>query len=269
VKSPTDWGFEPLFLALAVAAAGWYLREARREHPGRVRTLAFASGLFLLAAPLNSPLETLADHYSLLVHLGQNALIADWAPALLLVGLTPSTRAGLRRRGGRLFATVTRPALALPLWLLAWYGVHLAPFYDWALRAGWPLNLEHAILIAAGLIFWWPLLEPEPRRLTTSLALVYLAIGFLASPWLALTYIFSPEPFYDYYVHAPRLWGLSPAQDQNYGGILMQSEMTLLFLVLITHFLLKLLAEEEEKQRAEDERDLPLRHPRSENVPRR
>lgn len=259
MKSPTDWSFEPVFLALALVAAAAYVRAAGRDRPRALRAASFAAGLFLVAAPLNSPLETLAADYSLLVHLGQNAVIADWAPALLILGLTPSMRAALRRRGGEPFALLTRPTVSLPLWLVTWYGIHLAPFYNWALREQWPLNLEHSLLLAAGFLFWWPLLEPEPRRLTTSLALVYLAVGFVASPWLALAYTFSLHPFYEFYVHAPRLWGLSATKDQNFGGILMQSEMTLLFLVLIAHFLLKLLGEEEEKQRQLDAQDLELR----------
>jgi cytochrome c oxidase assembly factor CtaG len=258
---PSDWSFEPLFLALAAVAAMAYARAAARERPGALRVAAFAAGLLLVAASLNSPFETLAAHYLLLAHLAQNALIADWAPALLILGLTPSMRSALRRRGGRAFEFVTQPTLALPIWLVAWYAVHFAPFYEWALREGWPLNLEHAILIAAGFVFWWPLLEPEPRRLNTSLALVYLIVGFVASPWLALAYIFSTSPFYDFYTHAPRVWGLSPTKDQNLGGILMQSEMTLLFFVLIAHFFFKLLSEEEEKQRELDARDSALRFP--------
>ena len=44
----------------------------------RWRAVLFGAGLFLLAASLNSPLETLAAHYLLLIHLFQNVVIADW-----------------------------------------------------------------------------------------------------------------------------------------------------------------------------------------------
>lgn len=221
------------------------MRSARRSPPGLLRAAAFGLGLLLVVVPLNSPLETLAAHYLLLAHLAQNALIADWAPPLLVLGLTPALRRAVAQKGGRPFAFLTRPAAALPIWLAAWYAVHVPWFYEWALREQWPLNLEHAILLAAGLIFWWPLLEAEPRRLTTSLSLAYLAVGFVASPWLALAYIFSPHPFYSFYEHTPRVWGLSPAKDQNLGGILMQSEQTLIFFAAIAWFFLRLAAEEE------------------------
>ena len=66
--------------------------------------------------------------------------------------------------------------MALPLWLAVWYGVHVPPFYDWALQDGWPLNLEHALLIGAGLLFWWPVFE-HPRRMEAGGVLAYLGIG--------------------------------------------------------------------------------------------
>lgn len=252
--APSAFSFEPLFLVLAAGAAIAYARAARRHRPSRRRIAAFATGLLLIAATLDSPLETISDHYLLLIHLLQNAMIADWAPPLLLLGLTPGMRRALGLRGGRGFRLLTEPAVALPLWLAAWYGVHIPAFYDWALRSGWPLNLEHAILILAGLCFWWPLLEPPPRRLGTGQTLGYLGIAFLTSPWLSLALIFTARPLYGFYAEAPRLWGLSVTEDQNLGGILMNAELTLIFFVLLAYHLLHLLAEEERLQREIDAR---------------
>jgi putative membrane protein len=235
--TPASFSFEPLFLALAVVAAFFYLRAARVEPPQRWRIAAFASGLFLIAASLNSPLETIAAKYLLLMHLLQNALIADVAPLLLVLGLTPEMRAAL----GRLGADRLRSRWILPLWLGAWYCTHIAAFYDWALRTGWGLNVEHAILIAAGLLFWWPIVS---GRLSPPAGLGYLAVAFVGSSFLGLAYIFSSSPLYSFYEHTPRLWGLSPVSDQNLGGILMNGEQTLVFLLAIGWFVVRLLDEE-------------------------
>ncbi len=243
--APTSFSFEPLFIALVAAAGVAYAAAARTHRPGKLRAAVFALGLFLVAAPLNSPLETLAANYLLLAHLAQNAIVTDWAPPLLILGLSPSMRSALATRGGTFFRAATTPALTLAFWLAAWYAVHLPPFYEWALRTGWGLNIEHVVLIAAGLLFWWPPFEPEPRRLTPPFALAYLGVGFVASPWLALAYIFFPQALYGFYEAAPRIWGLSPETDQVLGGMLMQTEMALVFIVLITHFVLRLAAEED------------------------
>ena len=238
--SATDFSFEPLFLALAAAAGFLYWRAARAESPLGWRTMAFVSGLFLIAASLNSPLETIASRYLLLIHLLQNALIADVAPLLVILGLTPRMREKLARLGlGRL-----RSRWILPIWLAAWYCTHIAGFYDWALRTGWGLNIEHAILIAAGLLFWWPIVS---GRLSPPAGLGYLAVAFVGSSFLGLAYIFSSSPFYSFYEHAPRLWGLSPVRDQNLGGILMNGEQTLVFLLAIGWFVMRLLDEEHER----------------------
>ena len=251
---PLSFSFEPLFLALSVLAAVAYARAAVRYRPSRWRIGAFATGLLLIAATLNSPLETISDHYLLLIHLLQNAMIADWAPPLLLIGLTPAMRRALAERGGRTFHQLTEPVVALPFWLAAWYGVHVPGFYDWALRTSWPLNLEHAVLIAAGLCFWWPLLEPPPRRLTVGPTLAYLGIAFFTSPWLSLALIFTTRPLYNFYAGAPRLWGFSATEDQNLGGVLMNAELTLIFFVLLAYHLVHLLAEEERMQHELDAR---------------
>jgi putative membrane protein len=240
----SSFSFEPLFLALAAVAAVVYWLAARRDPPGR-RALLFALGLMLIVGALNSPLETIAVHYLLLIHLLQNVMIADWAPPLILLGLTPAMRAASARRGGPAFAWITQPKIALPVWLVAWYGIHLAIFYDFALRNPWALNIEHALLVAVGLLFWWPVLAGEPHDVSVPLKIGYLGAAFLGSVFLGLGLTFSETPFYDFYAEAPRLWGLSPSEDQNYGGILMNVEQAAVFLAAILYFLVRLIPEEE------------------------
>jgi cytochrome c oxidase assembly factor CtaG len=250
--SATAFTFEPLFLVLAVAAAALYGRAIRRDSPSTWRVVAFTSGLFLIAASLNSPLETIASRYLLLMHLLQNALIADVAPLLVVLGLMPRMREAIARRTG---LDRLRSRWILPIWLAAWYLTHLAPFYDWALRTGWGLNVEHAILNAVGLLFWWPIVS---GRLTPPAGLGYLAAAFLGSSFLGLAYIFSSRPFYSFYEHAPRLWGLSPVRDQNLGGILMNGEQTLVFLLAIGWFVMRLLDEEHARDEVAATRRAPI-----------
>lgn len=235
--SATSFSWEPAYIVLALLAAAAYWRTARVDRPGRRRIASFGTGLVLIAASLNSPLETIAAKRLLLVHLLQNALIADIAPVLILLGLTPPMRAWLAAHGGRRI----RARYAILAWLAAWYGTHLAGFYNWALENGWALNVEHALLIAGGLLFWWPLVS---GRISVPAALAYLGAAFVASSFLGLAFIFSSRPFYSFYVDAPRLWGLSPVRDQNLGGILMNAEQTIVFLVAIGWYVSQLLSEE-------------------------
>jgi putative membrane protein len=250
---PYSWTFEPLFLALAVVAAVLYWRAARRERPPWWRVASFGIGLTLVAGALNSPLETIAAHYLLIVHLLQNVMIADWAPPLLVLGLTPRMRESVALAGGRLFAVLTRPRIALPVWLAGWYLIHLAAFYDAALRNPWLLNVEHFLLVAIGLLFWWPVISDAPHAVSAVVRLGYLGAAFVFSSFLGLALTFANATFYGYYEQAPRLWGLSPLEDQNLGGVLMTGEQAIIFLVAITAMVLRLLKEEEAKERALDE----------------
>ncbi len=249
--SPYSFSFEPLFLALALAAAALYARA--RPAPWW-RIVLFGLGLALVAVPVNSPLETIAIRRLLAIHLLQNVMIADWAPPLLVLGLTPGMRRSVAGTLGRPFAVLTRPRVALPVWLLGWYGVHASFFYDYALRHHWALNVEHGILLAVGTLFWWPVFAREPHGLSTPVTIAYLAAAFAASAFLGLAFIFSTSPFYSYYRHAPRLWGLSPTKDQNLGGLLMNAEQTAVFLAALAYFLMRLLSEEDEANRLEDVR---------------
>ena len=230
--SATSFTFEWVFLGLAVAALAAYVWFARDDRPEPWRAALFLLGLVLIAGSLNSPLETIAVKRLLLIHLLQNALIADVAPLLVLLGLTPRMRAALPR---------VRARYALPAWLIAWYATHAANVYDYALRHSWPLQIEHAVLIAGGLLFWLPLVS---GRLGPPAALAYLGVGFVASSFLGLALIFSSRPLYSYYETTPRLWGLSPVRDQNLGGILMNGEQTLVFLLAIGFYVWRLLSEE-------------------------
>ncbi len=247
-----SFSFEPIFLGLVAVAALAYVRAARRARPPLARIAAFSAGLLIVAVSLNSPIETLAAHYLVLMHLTQNALTADWAPLLLILGLTPVARSSLLAGTGRALLPLAIPWVALLCWLVTWYGTHLAPAYDYALRHTWALNAQHAALILAGLLFWWPVLLPE-AGLSKPGRLAYLGAGFAGSIFLSLAFIFSSHPFYAFYAAAPRLWGLSPVKDQNLGGIVMNGEQTIIFLGAIGYFLLRLLDEEEQEQRVREE----------------
>ncbi len=262
--TPAPWSptFEPLFVALGAAAIWVYVRawQAERPRPSRWRGGLFGLGVGLIVLALNSPLETIAVEYLVLFHLLQNVMISDWAPPLVIIGLTPAMRAALATRLGDWFDTITRPAIALPVWLLGWYIIHLGNVYDTLLRNPILLNVEHLFLIAIGLLFWWPVLTDTPRSVPTVIRIAYVFGGFVASAFLGLALTFAP-PFYDYYIERPRLWGISAAADQNLGGILMSTEQALVFFSAIVWLLLKLFREEEEAERrlADEQRAAGLR----------
>ncbi len=251
MTSPWSFTFEPAFAVLAFGAGWLWVRAWRSAEAPRPlwRAVSFWLGIGLCVGVLNSPIETIAIDYLVLFHLFQNVVIGDWAPALVLLGLTPAMRSGIAGQLGPMFARVTRPQVALPIWLVGWYVIHLGPVYDAAISSSLLLNLEHLFLITIGLLFWWPVLVDTPNNVPTLARLAYVFVAFVASAFLGLALTFAP-PVYDHYEQLPiRLWGISAAKDQNLGGILMSTEQALVFGIAIVWLLMRLLREEDEAER--------------------
>ena len=104
-------------------------------------------------------------------------------------------------------------------------------------------------MIAIGLLFWWPVLADAPRSVPTLGRIAYVFAAFVLSAFLGLALTFAP-PLYGYYESLPeRLWGISAAQDQNLGGILMTTEQALVFFAAIVWLLVRLFREEDEAER--------------------
>lgn len=253
---PLSFTFEPLFAVLAAAGLLVYARAARRYRPSGIRIAAFVAGTLLIALSVNSPLETLAIHYWVLAHLVQNALLADLAPPLVMLGLNREMWEALDRRLPRLMRATSHLGLALLFWLGTWYFIHLASVYEYALRHPQWLNLEHLVLMFAGFMFWAPVVRARWWVDRSPAILVpYLLAAFVGASFLGLAFTFIPHAFYPYYVDLPRLRGISATEDQNLGGIAMTAEQSLVFLTAIAYTLL-LLADREQQATEARERDV-------------
>ena len=97
---------------LVPALALGYLFAARRFPAARWRIACFAAGLLLILAAFVTPLHTLSMHYLLSAHLLQNVVLAEWAPALCVLGLPPGLAAAAGTSARVRF--LTHPFVALP-----------------------------------------------------------------------------------------------------------------------------------------------------------
>ena len=129
----------------------------------------------LIFAAFASPLQPLAVHTFLWAHLLQNVVLAEWAPALLVLAVPRATAA--RAAGFPLF----RPFVALPLWLVTYFAWHLPWIYDYALRHPHSLlHVEHLTYLLAGICLWWPVIH---GAYSAGMKALYLFAAFvLASP---------------------------------------------------------------------------------------
>ena len=236
------WNGEALVLVplLAVAYA-----VADRVYPAsRARVAAFALSLGLMLAVFATPVQTIALHYLLTAHLLQNVVMAEWAAALIVLAV-PATLAGVLGRAPAL-RTLTRPAIALPLWLGTYFAWHVPRAYDFALdHPVTVLHLEHLSYLVAGIALWWPVLQDVPHRLTNGAKAAYVFAAFVLGSPLGLLLALLPSAVYRTYRDGPGLWGLGPLSDQQLAGLTMAGEQAVVFFAVFAVFFLRFLREEE------------------------
>ncbi len=203
----------------------------------RARALPFTAALALIFAAFATKLQPFALHTFLWAHLLQNVVLAEWAPALLVLAVPSAAVARVRS------VPLFRPLAALPLWLVTYFAWHLPWVYDFALRHPHSLlHVEHLTYLLAGICLWWPVVHG--RRSAGTKAAYLFAAFVLASP-LGLALALFPRPVYSFYAHAPRTWGPSPESDQQIAGVTMAAEEALVFFAVFAVYLSRFLREEQ------------------------
>jgi putative membrane protein len=241
--SPWTWQTAWVELAAALALTVAYVLAARRYRPSRGRLACFAGALLIFLTVTVTPLGTLALHYVLWAHLVQNVALAEWIPLLLVASVPPGLAAALA--GLRVVRALTRPFVALPLWLAGYMAWHVPALYDAALEHHSLLHLEHLTYLVTGALLWWPVLQTQPWRLSAGAKAAYLFAAFVFASPLGLLMALVPSPLYDFYVDAPRLRGLTPLADQQIAGIAMAVSEAVVFFAMFTVFFVRFMAEEE------------------------
>jgi cytochrome c oxidase assembly factor CtaG len=201
--------------------------------PSRDRSLAAAVALALLFFAFATELQQLATHTFLWAHLLQNVVLAEWAPALLVLAIPPD----------RLTRIKIPMVPALVVWLATYFVWHLPVIYDAALRRPHALlHVEHLTYLLAGVALWWPVIRGDQPSAVKAL---YLFAAFVLASPLGLLLALIPRAIYPFYVHAPRTWGPRPLADQQLAGMTMALEQAAVFFAVFTLYLLRFLREEQ------------------------
>lgn len=266
-----NWGVDFGPLILVAAGALLYVRAVlvlgrRGWRVGRWQQAAFAAGLLATTAGLVGPIDTLsADLMS--AHMAQHLLIADLSAPLMLVGLrTPVLQNMLpppvliplaRRRGLRRILHVLRqPLVAIPVFVVSLYGWHFAFAFGAAMRHPALHAVQHLCFVGGALLVWWPVIEPDRRRLLGELwkAGHVLAARFMGM-FLGMAFVLTRHPVYfGIYGERPRERGLSPVGDQQLAGGLMLGLDFFVILFALTFFFWKAAADHDRAEREAAER---------------
>jgi putative membrane protein len=226
---------------------GW---QKLRIHPGGSiplwRSLCLPSGLLLIWLATNSPLASLDDEL-LTAHMVQHLFLMSVAPfAILLSRPKMPLLHGLP--GGFVRAVVgpiSRTHLAhyiSTLWgrpvfcwlvsigvLLLW---HVPFLFNAALKFESLHLIEHSFFLAAGFLFWSPLLPSHSRQEPATWSLVlYLFLATLPCDILSGFLVFCDRVVYSVYLARQHYSNWSVLDDQQCAGAVMWTSITILYLL--------------------------------------
>jgi len=264
------WDFSSLPAILVLLLAAAYIigsiRLSMRARADRSFWAEFAAGLTgfaLLAFALAGPLDVYSSDL-FAVHTSQHIVIAMFAAPLLLVARpmpayiwafprplrtgagTALTEAGVVIRVLRL---LTRPPVALPLFLGSLYGWHIPQAYNASLENEGLHLFMHFTMFAAAVFFWWPIIGPPPvrTRLSYPQRIVFLLLAVTPAALLAAIITLSNSVIFEFHLDNPGHFDWSPTEDQRIGGLLMWIPGNFVFLTTMTVLFFKWFGEEERK----------------------
>ena len=238
-----------ILLALAYFG-GWY--RLRRSLPNVLsmwRLAAFLGGLLSLWAAVASPLAAL-DHQFLTFHMVQHLLLMTVAAPLILLGapaitllhslpqtfvremLAPLLRYRPMQALGRILTHPVFCWLAATVTVIGW---HVPTLFEIGMQSEAWHDIEHASFFAAGLLFWWPVVQPWPSvaRWPRWGVPLYLFLATLPCDALSAFLAFCNRVVYSHYLSssAQRIFDMSPLGDQECAGALMWFCVTFAYLV--------------------------------------
>jgi len=151
-------------------------------------------------------------------------------PRLGKIVLGPLFRRPLVQRFGRI---VSQPAFCWTVSVATLLGWHVPALFTLGMHSEVWHSLEQASFLAAGFLFWWPVIQPWP---SVSMGppwstLLYLFLATLPCDILSGFLVFSDRVAYPLYLTVPRHFGFSVLQDQQCAAALMWTCVTLVYLV--------------------------------------
>jgi putative membrane protein len=234
------WTIHPSTVIGIAVVAGLYVYATRRatRKPSSIQSLSFFSGLFVIFASLNGPLHDLSDYYLFSAHMVQHLLLTLLVPPLLLAGLTGDMLRPLIRnpRVMSVARFFTKPIVCFAVFNLVIAAWHLPPLYNSAMAEHGVHIGEHLMFMAAAVLMWWPFLSPLPElpRLSYPGQMLYCFLTIIPMSVVAVYITMADSILYPAYTASPRIWGLSPLEDQQLGGLIMWIPGAIVFYAILT-----------------------------------
>jgi putative membrane protein len=198
---------------------------AAPQGPSPAQRLSYFTSLALLFLTLNGPLHDLSDFYLFSGHMVQHLILTLVVPPLMIFGtpgwmLRPVLRKASLFGAARTLTSIRWCFVIFNVVLAFW---HLPPLYNLALANHGIHILQHLMFIAASVLMWWPLMSPLPElpRAAYPAQMLYCFLMVIPMSIISIYIAMADTLLYPAYAAAPRILGITPMQDQQYGGLIM------------------------------------------------
>lgn len=205
------WNFDPVLVVLLAAAAAFVLAKPDRRRPVQTARLA---GLGLFALLFVSPFCPLGSAL-FAVRAVHHVLLAAFLGPLL----SESFALHERRIPGSLALWTAIQALAFWFW-------HAPPAYSAALSSDALFWVMQASITGSAALWFARLRQEGAGAITISLLATMVQMGLLGA---LLT--FARRAFYAPHWLTTQVWGLSPLEDQQIGGLIMWAPGSAIYLL--------------------------------------
>ena len=243
-----SWSWEPLIVWPLMAFFLIYSIGAyRRGSLGKLRWrhVSFVSGWLALSFALISPIHELGEQlfsahmlqHEILILVSAPLISAAHPAATCLWALAPRHRVNL---GGWihglesiwLLIFITRPLTAWLLEALALWVWHIPALYQATLTSDWVHAAQHLSFFVTAVLFWSALYGVGRSAMSYGAATVYVFGTAVHCGALGALLTFSTVLWYPIYANTTKLWGLTPLQDQQLGGVIMWIPSAVVFIII-------------------------------------
>lgn len=259
----TQWNWQPSIIIGCAAVVALYVygvgplrvKYQLAESFETWRGVCFVLGVGAIFLSLFTALDKLGDDYLFSAHMVQHLILTMVGPPLMVVG-TPGWLVKPLLRNPTIFKIarfLTYPAIAFFLYTADFWLWHAPTLYDATLYNDYIHILEHLTFIVFAIIYWWPVLSNSEKlpRLSIGGQVLYIFLSGMPTVALGAGLTFA-SPLYTPYIYAPRVWGLSPATDQQLGGLLMWIPGSIMNIIVVSIVFIQWMQRQDEKQREKE-----------------
>jgi putative membrane protein len=153
---------------------------------------------------------------------------------------------------------IGHPLVAWVVFTLSLYALYFSPLFDLSLRQPQVHDLVHLHFLAAGLLFWWPVVGLDPSRWRmphiARVGFVFLMVPFHA--FLGVAIMNSGRVLAPTLESFQRSWGPTPLADQQTGGAILWGAGDLIAIAAVLGVLISWASYEEKVVAVREDRRL-------------